>query len=283
MQFPRGAWYVSPLMRQTRFAATCCDPDRCETCRECLPRSAHYARLVEESSIDHSSLRSSTKQWMHAESLGAFCAMVAQSLGQGDPERYARKSMMHIHNRFFVLATVLVIGATIMVGCTSESAPSLRDGDTSESAASKPPEDYPRITAKWLDSNGLNASTGANVVLPDVVKMFYEDLNWNDFGSKPRLNVELAWDTALMVELSPNSSDDLPVFVLVWTQPLPQDVAQSLSAANAEGSVQRWSKPLKDSEQALTLLQSFGRHDGKLASQIEWSDKILKCVRNAGN
>ena len=186
------------------------------------------------------------------------------------------------------MATVLVIGATIMVGCTSESAPSLRDRDTSESAASKPPEDdpaedYPRITAKWVDSNGLDNSTGANAVLPNVVKMFFEDLNWNDFGSKPRLNVELAWDTALMVELSPNSSEDLPVFVLVWTQPLPQDVAQPLSAAGAEGSVQRWSKPLKDSEQALTLLQSFGQHDGKLASQVEWSDKQRKCVRSAGD
>ncbi len=180
--------------------------------------------------------------------------------------------------RHLLLAALLVA----MTGCEPDTKPQEQPTTPAETAAQEdqpttPTEDYPRLTAKE-DGGSLS---GISPVNPFAVKIFFDRLNWNAPGSKPSLTVELAWDTALTVELSPDSTEDLPEFVALWRQPVSKPTAEQLQGSGAAAAVIWRSKPFKDVEQALALLQSFTKPDGNIGSKIEWTDEKVHFVRSA--
>jgi len=185
--------------------------------------------------------------------------------------------------RHLLLAALLVA----MTGCGSDTKPEEQPTTPAETAAQEdqpttPAEDYPRLTAVRVDSNDLETSTGSiGIVNPTAVNIHFEQLNWNDPESKPRLTVELAWDTALTVELSPDSTEDLPEFVALWRQPVSKPTSEQLQGSGAAAAVIWRSKPFKDVEKALALLQSFTKPDGNIGSKIEWSNEKVDFVRSA--
>lgn len=157
-------------------------------------------------------------------------------------------------------AFALMIVACMILGCDSST-----DEQVSENAREDSPgEAYPRMTWKTLSSEGLEVIDSASpIAMTDkgmkLVEDKFRELDWDSPDSNPTFSFELDSDQSLTIIASSNGPGLETEMVAIWRRP------GSETSLNV-----RRSKPLTDRNQAIALLNSFCKQDGKMQSLVEW-------------
>ncbi len=170
-----------------------------------------------------------------------------------------------------LLVPSIVLAVACISGCSPNSVPSAAEPPKEQSQPAGDvvlEEQYPQLKLKWIEADGKQIeSTGSPVSATAaslrVVEDKFRQLDWNNPASKPSLAIELAEDRSLTMMLSPDSTGDHQEIIAVSRKPGP-------SNGNATTTIVRRSRPLKDAEQALQLLQSYTKDDGEFESLVEW-------------
>lgn len=167
----------------------------------------------------------------------------------------------------FYLVIFLACCAVIVTGCNN---PSTVGPDPSAAAPKITPKetegsggDYPRFAIKRIEPDGTIHEETGNAVLPEVLQKEFQQIDWNKRASKPSLAVELDVDNSLKIALSPDATENEGLLIAVWARPGPE-------LAGATSKIVRRSKPLRDGDQALTLLNAFAKGDENFESLVEW-------------
>jgi hypothetical protein len=173
--------------------------------------------------------------------------------------------------RIFVSSVVLAVAS--ISGCSPSNAPSTADSPKQQfqpagDVASE--EQYPRLNWEWIEADGSETkSTGSPVSTSDASLRIVEDkfrqLDWNNSASKPSLAIEYAEDRSLRIMLSPDPTGNHDEMIAVCREPGP-------TYGNTTSIIVRRSRPLKDAEQALSLLRSYIKDDGEFESLVDWAD-----------
>jgi len=173
-----------------------------------------------------------------------------------------------------ILVSSVVLAVASISGCSPSNAPSTAGPPKEQSqpagdVASE--EHYPRLNWKWSEADGNEIeSTGSPVSASDASFRIVEDkirqLDWNNSASKPSLAIEHAEDRSLTIMLSPEPTGDHDEMIAVVRKPGPK-------YGNTTSIIVRHSRPLKDIEQALSLLRSYTKDDGAFESLVEWVDQ----------
>ena len=176
--------------------------------------------------------------------------------------------------RMRLLVSSVVLAAASISGCSPSNAPSHAEPPKEQSqpaggVASE--EQYPRLYWKWIEADGKEIeSTGSPISASDasfrIVEDKFRQLDWNDSASNPSLAIEHAEDRSLTIMLSPNPTGGHNEMIAVVRKPGP-------TYENITSIIVRHSRPLKDAEQALSLLRSYAKDNEEFESFVEWVDR----------
>ncbi len=165
--------------------------------------------------------------------------------------------------------TVLIvfIFCVTFAGCSKSGTP---DPNLASTAVEQPGTtdgvSFPRLVIASLGANGFPEESAGNAVTPKILDQQFSTLNWADLTSKPSIAVELADDRSLKIALSSDATGNQVNMIAIWREPGPQ-------YGNTTSIIVRRSKPLKDAEQALSLLNLYASHDNQFESVVDWADQ----------
>lgn len=170
-----------------------------------------------------------------------------------------------------ILVSSVVLAVASISGCAPSNAPSntkLPKEQPQPAGDIASEEQYPRLNWKWIEAGGNEIqSTGSPISTSDASFRVVEDklrqLDWNNSASKPSLAIEHAKDRSLTIMLSPDTTGDHDEMIAVVRKPGPK-------FGNTTSIIVRHSRPLKDADQALSLLRSYAEDNVDFESLVDW-------------
>jgi hypothetical protein len=177
-------------------------------------------------------------------------------------KRYALKA-----NRMHNTVLIVFIFCVTFAGCSKSDTPEPNLASTAvEQPGMSDGVSFPRLVIASLGANGFPEESAGNAVTPEILDQQFRTLNWADLASKPSIAVELAGDRSLRIALSSDATANQVDMIAIWREPGPK-------YGNTTSIIVRRSKPLKDDEQALFLLNLYANHDNKFESVVDWADQ----------